>query len=99
MIGQDFPVIAIVPPGKARQGMGSLVENLWNRGAEVAVISDDETLGGRAGVGFAVPSSCPEELSPVLYAIPPQMLAHDLARLKRLDPDTPRGLSKVTETW
>ena len=99
MIGQDFPVIAIVPPGKVHQGMVSLVESLWERGAEVAVISDDETLADRAGVGFVVPASCPEELSPVLYAIPPQMLAHDLARLKRLDPDAPRGLSKVTETW
>jgi glucosamine--fructose-6-phosphate aminotransferase (isomerizing) len=99
MIGQDFPVIAIVPPGKVRQGMVSLVESLWERGAEVAVISDDETLADLAGVGFVVPASCPEELSPVLYAIPPQMLAHDLARLKRLDPDAPRGLSKVTETW
>ena len=46
-----------------------------------------------------MPSSCPEELSPVLYAIPPQILSHDLARLTRLDPDAPRGLSKVTETW
>ena len=99
MIGQDFPVIAIVPPGKARPGMVSLVENLWDRGAEVAVISDDEALTGRAGVAFVVPCSCPEELSPVLYAIPPQLLAHDLARLKRLDPDAPRGLSKVTATW
>ena len=42
-------------------------------------------------------SGSPE--APVLYAIPPQMLAHDLARLKRLDPDATRGLSKVTETW
>jgi glutamine---fructose-6-phosphate transaminase (isomerizing) len=99
MIGQDFPVIAIVPPGKARPGMVSLVENLWERGAEVAVISDDEALTGRAGVNFTVPISCPEELSPVLYAIPPQMLAHNLSRLKRLDPDAPRSLSKVTETW
>ena len=31
MIGQDFPVIAIVPPGKVRQGW-SLVESLWERG-------------------------------------------------------------------
>ncbi len=99
MIGQDFPVIAIVPPGKVRQGMGSLVENLWERGAEVAVISDDEALAGRAGVSFTVPVSCPEELSPVLYAIPPQMLAHDLSALKGLDPDVPRGLSKITESW
>jgi glucosamine 6-phosphate synthetase-like amidotransferase/phosphosugar isomerase protein len=27
------------------------------------------------------------------------MLAHDLALLKGLNPDAPRGLSKVTETW
>jgi hypothetical protein len=29
--------------------------------------------------------------------LPAQMLAHDL--LKGLNPDAPRGLSKVTETW
>ena len=27
------------------------------------------------------------------------MLTHDLALLKGLNPDFPRGLSKVTETW
>ena len=99
MIGQDFPVIAIVPPGKARSGMVSLVENLAERGAEVAVIGDDDALTDRAPTSFLVPCSCPEELSPVLYAIPPQILAQDLSLMKRLDPDSPRGLSKVTETW
>jgi glucosamine--fructose-6-phosphate aminotransferase (isomerizing) len=99
MIGRDFPVVAIVPPGKARPGMSELVKNLREREAEVAVIGDDETLASQAGVSFLVPCPCPEELSPVLYAIPSQMLSHDLSRLKRLDPDSPRGLSKVTETW
>ncbi len=99
MIGRDFPVVTIVPPGKARPGMESLVEDLVERGAEVAVIGADEALTDRAPAGFKVPVSCPEELSPVLYAIPAQMFAHDLSILKRLDPDAPRGLSKVTETW
>lgn len=99
MIGQDFPVIAIVPPGRVREGMDALVESLWERGAEVAVICEDGALARHAGVSFEVPCSCPEELSPVLYALPPQILAHDLARLKQIDPDAPRGLSKVTETW
>jgi glucosamine--fructose-6-phosphate aminotransferase (isomerizing) len=99
MIGQDFPVVAIVPPGRAREGMTALVESLRERGAEVAVVSDDETLTSRAPASFLVQASCPEELSPILYAIPAQLLAHDLSRLKGLDPDTPRGLSKVTETW
>ena len=35
----------------------------------------------------------------MLYAIPPQVLAHDLSTLKGLDPDHPQGLSKVTESW
>ena len=99
MIGQDFPVITIVPPGKARPGMASLVEGLRERRAEVVVISADRELTSVAPAGFLIPASCPEELSPVLYAIPPQILAHDLSRLRGLDPDAPRGLSKVTETW
>jgi hypothetical protein len=36
---------------------------------------------------------------PVLYAILSQNLSHDLSRSKRLDPEPPRGLSKITETW
>ena len=99
MIGQDFPVIAIVPPGKVRPGLGDLVESLRERGAEVAIISDDEDLTRGAPASFHVPVSCGEKLSPILYAIPPQMFAHDLSILKGLDPDSPRGLSKVTETW
>ena len=53
----------------------------------------------KAAAGFRVPVSCPEELSPIIYTLPAQMLAHDLSVLKGLDPDSPRGLSKVTESW
>ena len=99
MIGQDFPVITIVPSGKAQPGMRELVEALDERGAEVVVVSEDAELVDKASAGFQIPVSCPEELSPIVYMLPLQMFAHDLAILKRLDPDSPRGLSKVTETW
>lgn len=99
MIGRDFPVIAIVPPGEAHAGMKELVETLAERGAEVAVISEDKVLTDGAAASFRVPVSCSEVLSPISYAIPSQLLAHELSLLKRLDPDSPRGLSKVTETW
>jgi glucosamine--fructose-6-phosphate aminotransferase (isomerizing) len=98
MIGQDFPVVTIVPPGKARPGMEALIESLSERGAELVVIGEDEGTVGKAA-RFLMPESCPEDLSPVLYALPIQMLAYELARLKGLDPDAPRGLNKVTETW
>ncbi len=99
MIGRDFPVLAIAPPGRAQEGMRSLVENLKERGAELLVIGDDEAMLEKASAKFPVPGSLPEELSPILCAIPIQLLAENLARLKGLDPDAPRGLSKVTETW
>lgn len=99
MVTKDFPVLAIVSPGRARSAMGDLVETLDERGAELVVMSEGGETPKKFAASFRVPVSCPEELSPILYAIPPQMFAHDLSRLKHLAPDSPRGLSKVTETW
>jgi glucosamine--fructose-6-phosphate aminotransferase (isomerizing) len=99
MIGRDFPVVLIVPPGRAYQSMDSLAKGLAARGAELAVIGEDPDLVSEAAAGFLVPVSCPEELSPILYALPAQLLALGVAELRGLDPDSPRGLSKVTETW
>ena len=99
MIGHDFPVLAIAPPGRAQPGMRSLLENLRDRGAELVVVSDERTMLDKASARFSIPASLPEELSPILCAIPIQLLAENLARLKGLNPDSPRGLSKVTETW
>ena len=36
MIGRDFPVVLIVPPGRAYQSMDSLAKSLASRGAELA---------------------------------------------------------------
>jgi glucosamine--fructose-6-phosphate aminotransferase (isomerizing) len=69
------------------------------RGAELAVIGEEPDLVAEAAAGFLVPVSCLEALSPILYALPAQLLAHSVAELRGLDPDSPRGLSKVTETW
>ncbi len=99
MIGHDFPVLAIAPPGRAQPGMRSLIDNLRDRGAELVVVSDEKSMLDKASAKFPVPASLPEELSPVLCAIPIQLLAENLASLKGLNPDSPRGLSKVTETW
>jgi glucosamine--fructose-6-phosphate aminotransferase (isomerizing) len=92
MIGRDFPVVAVVPPGRARPGVEALVKDLAGRGAELIVIAEDSAIVDKGAAGFQVPVSCPEELSPILYAVPAQMLTHDLALLKGLNPDAPRGL-------
>lgn len=99
MIGRDFPVLTIVPPGTGRSVMMNLIDSLVaEHGAELLVVGDQEATG-EASASFTVPGECPEELSPILYAIPPQILAESLSRIKGRDPDAPRGLSKVIETW
>lgn len=99
MIGRDFPVLTLVPPGTGRSVMMELVDSLIDeRGAELLVIGDREATE-KASASFTMPGEHPEELSPILYAIPPQILAEGLSRIKGRDPDSPRGLSKVTETW
>jgi len=99
MIGQDFPVVFIVPPGKVYRDIKALVEELGDRGAELVIISEDKDLASRAAAKFLIDGSGPEELSPILYVLPMQLLARELSLLKGLNPDAPRGLSKVTETW
>ena len=99
MIGRDFPVVVVAPPGKVQQDLRSLVESLKDRGAEFVAISDDSFILEKASAKFEVPAHCPDEISPILYAVPIQLFAENLARLKGLNPDSPRGLSKVTETW
>jgi glucosamine--fructose-6-phosphate aminotransferase (isomerizing) len=99
MIGQDFPVLIIVPPGKVQQDLRSLVGSLKDRGAEFVAISDDSSILEKASAKFEIQGRCADKLSPILYAVPIQLFAENLAHLKGLNPDSPRGLSKVTETW
>src|SRR5215218_7309245 len=63
MIGRDFPVVTVVPPGKARPGAKELVEELADRGADLVVIAEDQAVVDKGAAGFRVPVSCSEELS------------------------------------
>src|SRR5215207_10139415 len=99
MIGQDFPVLIIAPPGRVQQDLRFLVDGLKDRGAEFVAISDDSSILEKASAKFEIQARCADELSPILYAVPIQLFAENLAHLKGLNPDSPRGLNKVTETW
>lgn len=51
-----------------------------------------------AGSGNNVQTSVAELLAPIPYIVPGQLFAHYLARYKGLNPDQPRGLTKITRT-
>ncbi len=98
MIDRGFPVIAVAPEGPGSASLTPVLERLRDLGADTLVLGDPALV--RLGrVGFPVQELGPEWLTPILAILPIQQLAWHLARERASDPDRPRGLNKVTETW
>jgi glucosamine--fructose-6-phosphate aminotransferase (isomerizing) len=68
------------------------------RAAGAAVIASGSAAASIAGAEYVlpVPRAPSPLLAPLLSVVPGQLFAWALARAKGLDPDAPRGLSKVT---
>lgn len=98
MIDRGFPVVAIAPAGKGGEALRPVLATLRERGADTLVVGDP-ALVPLGTAGLALDALGPEPLTPILAILPMQHLAWRLARERGADPDTPRGLSKVTETW
>lgn len=91
MIDRSVPVIAITSPGKGGDAMRPVLERLAELDTPLLRVGVEEGLPIAAD-GIA------EHLLPILEIMPLQRLAWRLALDRRLDPDRPRGLSKVTQT-
>jgi glucosamine--fructose-6-phosphate aminotransferase (isomerizing) len=98
IVNQGYPVILIAASGRGFEVMQSLAERL--RASHPAIISfaHDPTLLAGSETAIRIPGAIPEWLSPLVYVIAGQLFAHWLAIAKGLDPDHPRGLTKVTRT-
>jgi len=94
-----YPVLLYAAPGKTLAGMLALDAELRRRGAETLVVTDATTSVEGAAAVLRVPLAVPEELTPLVAVLPGQLLALHLSLARGLDPDTPRGLSKVTRTY
>jgi len=98
MVHRGFPVLLVAPSGQATEDASTLMDLLTTRGARVIAISDRADILERAEARIQLPAGIPEWLSPIVAVVPGQLWASALARAKGIDPDRPRGLSKVTLT-
>jgi len=96
LIDPAVPVIAIAPSGPLFEKTASNLQEAAARGGQVIVFSDAagaEKLRGIATETVVLPAVDPF-VAPMLYAIPVQILAYQVAVLKGTDVDQPRNLAK-----
>lgn len=98
MVDEGFPIVVVAPSGKASEQVPEVLDLLEKRRARTLVLSDRTDLLGRSKLALRLPRGVPEWLSPIVAIAPGQLFARALAVAKGLDPDNPRGLSKVTLT-
>lgn len=97
MVDNISPVIAIVTEGRGGEALRPVLDRLRGRGADLVVVGPEAQVRPASG-GFALPGGVPESLQPLLEILPLQRLAWEIAMARGQDPDSPRGVAKITET-
>ncbi len=95
LIDDDMPVIALMPSDSHRERTLSNLQEAAARDAKVIafVTKGDRALDDVAEAVFELPRTH-EALAPILYAVPLQLLAYQMAVLRGCDVDRPRNLAK-----
>ena len=94
LIDNSMPVVGIIPSDSLRDKMLSSLSESKARGAKVlAIASENETLVREIVDDVIWIPDAPSELSPILTALPLQLLAYHIALLRGCDIDQPRNLA------
>ncbi|HTN95780.1 MAG TPA: glutamine--fructose-6-phosphate transaminase (isomerizing) [Nordella sp.] len=96
LIDENVPVIVIAPRDDLFEKTVSNMEEVAARGGKIVLLTDDQGIeahGQRTFQRIRVPRAHPI-LSPLLYALPVQLLAYHAAVFMGTDVDQPRNLAK-----
>jgi glucosamine--fructose-6-phosphate aminotransferase (isomerizing) len=96
LIDESVPVVAIAPKDHLFEKTASNIQEAAARGGRIIVFSDAEgiaLLGNIVSESITLPTVHPW-VTPILYAVPAQLLAYHTALLKGTDVDQPRNLAK-----
>jgi glutamine---fructose-6-phosphate transaminase (isomerizing) len=95
LIDEMMPVVFIAPHDSVFEKLVSNVQEVKaRRGTVIAITTrDEEALEGKVDYEFRIPETI-EELTPVLAAVPLQLLAYYIAVKRGANVDQPRNLAK-----
>ena len=95
---QGYPCLLFAPDGKAFVPMVRLAEKLRAQHPALICFAHDAAFLAGSETAVRIPGAIAEWVSPLVYAIAGQLFTYWLCLLKGLDPDSPRGLEKITQT-
>ncbi|RLG19901.1 glutamine--fructose-6-phosphate transaminase (isomerizing) [Candidatus Micrarchaeota archaeon] len=93
LIADGIPIIALAPTGANEPKMLGNIKECKARGGRIMAVSNSLRIIREADWGVNMPKAC-DELTPLLYIIPLQLLAYYACLERKLDPDKPRNLAK-----
>ena len=95
LIDENMPVVVLVPKDRYYEKVVSNMEEVVARGGRVIALcaEGDRDVAAKAEFALELPW-VGEALSPLVYAVPLQLLAYHIAVLKGKDVDQPRNLAK-----
>jgi glucosamine--fructose-6-phosphate aminotransferase (isomerizing) len=85
IVEAGLPVVIVDGGGRVSTDLEAVKARLEAKGCHVLHLHDASGL--------------PEELTPIPLAVLGQLLAHQVAVARGIDPDRPRTIQKVTKTW
>jgi glucosamine--fructose-6-phosphate aminotransferase (isomerizing) len=96
VVEDDYPVVFIAPKDETHSKIIGNVMEMKARGAKIIsmIEENDDEIGGLSDDTVKMPTGIPPILSPIVYAVPLQLLAYEISVKKGLDPDFPRNLAK-----
>ncbi|HSN22436.1 MAG TPA: SIS domain-containing protein, partial [Usitatibacter sp.] len=95
LVDSRMPVIAIAPRGALLEKLKSNLQEVRARGGELFVMADEDThiAHGESLHVIQLPPH-PPIVSPIVHAVPLQLLAYHAAVCRGNDVDKPRNLAK-----
>ncbi len=95
LIDADMPVITVAPNNSLLEKLKSNIQEVSARGGQLIVFMD-ETLASAPDTNIQIIKipQVDNEVAPIVYTIPLQLLSYHVAILKGTDVDQPRNLAK-----
>ncbi len=95
LVDADMPVVTVAPSDSLLEKLKSNLQEVRARGGELFVFQDtDAAMEKQKDLHVLDLPKVPEELAPIVYTIPLQLLSYHVAIIKGTDVDQPRNLAK-----